>query len=183
MRRLLPLLIVLVAASATDAAAHAPATAIGRAVTALEEVQVSYDPSSSVTDVEAANFNQIVAGEDVAVAFLPEAASTEIAGGSPWAIADEIGREAGLDGSLVVLVGSELGAWSADIDEDRLAELVGEAQAGNQASPVAAVDDLVRTVAAEPTGGSVPWGWLGAALVVLAVAALVAADLLGRRRP
>jgi hypothetical protein len=39
-------------------------------------------------------------------------------------------------------------------------------------------------VAAEPTGAGVPWGWLAAGLVVLAVAALVAADRLGRlRRP
>ena len=41
----------------------------------------------------------------------------------------EIAREADLDGTLVVLVGNELGAWSNEIGDARLGELVSAVRA------------------------------------------------------
>ena len=175
-----PLLLVALALPGA-AGAHAPATAIGRAVEALGQVSVSYDPGSLVSEVEAGGFPTIVESNPK-VAFLPVSANDEIAGG-PNAVAAEIARESGVDGTLVVLVGRELGAWSDEIGETRLAELVADARpGGSAASPAAAVESLVRSVQAEPTSGGVPWGWVGAALLGLAVVVLVAYDRLVRRR-
>jgi hypothetical protein len=175
-RRALVLVVAVALAGTAQAAAHAPTTAIGRAVLALEQVPVSYDPASAATEVEAANFAQLVDGTSVTVAFLPAAAAAEIAGGSAASIAEEIAREANLDGSLVVLVGNDLEAWSSDIRDERLAQLVHDVRARNAAgSPVAAADDLARTLAAEPASDGAPWGWIGAGLVVLATAALIVA--------
>jgi hypothetical protein len=101
-------------------------TRIGRAVEAFGQVSVSYDNGAVVSDVEAGGFPQIV-GSNPKVAFMPASAAREIAGG-PNAIAAEIAREADLDGTLVVLVGTELGAWSNDIGADRLAELIAAAR-------------------------------------------------------
>jgi hypothetical protein len=163
------------------AAAHAPTTAIGRAVEAFGQVSVSYDPGSVVSDVEAGGFPAIV--EDVRVAFMPAAAESEIAGG-PNAVAAEVALEAGVDGTLVVIVGNELGAWSEDIGEDRLAELVSEARATPRAaSPATAVESLVRSVQAEATDSDPPWGWIAAGMLVVAAGALVAFDRAVRRRP
>jgi len=162
--------------------AHAPATAIGRAVEALGQVPVSYDNGSVVSDVEAGGFPLIV-GSNPKVAFMPASASSEIAGG-PDAIAAEVAREADLDGTLVVLVGTEPGAWSNDIGVDRLAELVAAAQRDKSGiSPTFVVESLVRSVQAEPVDSGPPWGWIGAALVGCAVLALFAFDQLVRRRP
>ena len=180
LRAIGPLLLVALALPGA-AGAHAPATAIGRAVEALGQVSVSYDPGSLVSEVEAGGFPTIVKSNPK-VAFLPVSANDEIAGG-PNAVAAEIARESGVDGTLVVLVGRELGAWSDEIGETRLAELVADARpGGSAASPAAAVESLVRSVQAEPTSGGVPWGWVGAALLGLAVVVLVAYDRLVRRR-
>jgi len=162
-----------------SAHAHAPATAIGRAVEALGQVSVSYDNGSVVSDLEAGGFPLIV-GSNPKVAFMPASASSEIAGG-PDAVAAEIAREAKLDGTLVVLVGAELGAWSNDIGADRLAELVAAAQLDKSATSPSVVESLVRSVQAEPVDSGPPWGWIGAALLGCAVLALLAFDQLTRR--
>jgi hypothetical protein len=163
---------------AAEAGAHAPATAIGRAVEAFGSVSVSYEQGAAVTDLEADRF-PIIVGSNPKVAFMPASAADELAGG-PNAIADEIAREAGLDGTLVVLVGPKVGAWSDEIGGDRLGELVREADARG-GPPVSKVETLVRSVQAEPTSDT-PWGWIGAGLILLAVGALVAFDRLVRRR-
>ena len=162
-----------------EARAHSPFTAIGRAVEAFGSVSVSYEPGSLVSDVEAGNFTTFV-GMNPKVAFMPAEARTELAGG-PDAIADEIAREAELDGTLVVLVGTSLGAWSDDIGDDRLAELVAEAQAEEKGSPAAMTEALVRSVQAEPTSRT-PWAPIGIALVVLASGAFAAYHRFGRRQ-
>jgi hypothetical protein len=161
------------------AAAHAPTTAIGRAVIALGALSVSYEPGSVVSDVEAGGFPQIV-GSDPKVAFMPASANQEIVGG-PQAVADEIAREAGLEGTLIVLVGNRLGTWSEDIGDDRLGELV--AATPTQGSRAAAVESLVRAVQAEPKDWDPPWGWIAAGMVVVAAGALVALERSVRRRP
>jgi hypothetical protein len=175
-----PLLLALAAlVCVCDAGAHGPATAIGRAVEAFGSVSVSYEPGSAVSDVEAGNFPLIV-GTNPKVAFMPASASSELAGG-PNVIAEEIAGEAALDGTLVVLVGTRLGAWSEDIGEERLGELVRDAQALDTASPAGTVEALVRSVQDEPTGG-LPSAVIGVALVVLASGAFVAYHRLTRRR-
>lgn len=177
--RFLGLLTVVAALLEGTADAHAPTTAIGRAVTAFGVLSVSYDPESVVSDVEAGGFPQIV-GSDPKVAFMPASTNQEIRGG-PNAVADEIAREAGLEGTLIVLVGNRIGAWSEDIGEDRLAELVAATpRAGSRA---AAVESLVRAVQAEPKDWDPPWGWIAAGMVVFAAGALVALDRAVRRRP
>jgi hypothetical protein len=167
-----PLLAALVVSLvlAPGALAHGPATAIGRAVDAFGSVSVSYEPGSAVSDVEAGNFSTFV-GSNPKVAFMPATASSELAGG-PDKIAEEIAREAKLDGTLVVLVGTSLGAWSEDIGDDRLTELVGEARTAGGGSPAGMVDALVRSVQAEPTG-STPWTLVALVLVVLAAGGFV----------
>jgi hypothetical protein len=163
-----------------DAHAHSPFTAIGRAVEAFGSVSVSYEPGSAVSDVEAGNFTTFVEANPK-VAFMPAEAATELAGG-PDAIAEEIAREAELDGTVVVLVGTQLGAWSDDIGDDRLAELVREARAADAGgSPAVLVETFVRSVQNEPTGGT-PWAVIGVAVVVVACGAFAAYHWLTRRR-
>ncbi len=172
---------MLALAGAGDASAHSPATAIGRAVEAFGTLSVSYEPGAVVSDVEAGGFPQIV-GSNPKVAFMPPEALTEIVGG-PNAVADEVAREAELDGTLVVLAGAELGTWSEDIGEERLTELVLAAEQQAAASPAAMVESLVRSVQAEPVDSDPPWVWIGVALLVVAVGALVAFDRLATRKP
>ena len=166
---------------ASDALAHGPTTAIGRAVEAFGRVSVSYEPGSAVSDVEAGNFTTFV-NSNPNIAFMPAEAATELAGG-PDAIAEEIAREAALDGTLVVLVGTRLGTWSKDVDDERLAELEREARVAGGGSPAATVEALVRSVQAEPASGSTPWALLGVAILVLAASAFVLFHRLGRRSP
>lgn len=166
---------------AGNAAAHSPATAIGRAVEAFGTLSVSYEPGAAVSDVEAGGFPQIV-GSNPKVAFMPAEALTEIVGG-PNAVADEIAREAALDGTLVVLAGTALGTWSDEIDDERLAALVLAAERQASASPAAAVESLVRSVQAEPVDSDPPWVWIGVVLLVVALGALVALDRLATRKP
>ena len=176
----LALLVVIFLVCAAEAGAHAPTTAIGRAVEAFGSVAVSYEPGAAVSDIEAGNFPLIV-GSNPKVAFMPASASTELAGG-PNAIAEEVAREAGLDGTLIVLVGTNLGWWSNDIGDDRLAELVRDARAGNAGAPAAAiVASLVRGVKAEPTSNT-PWALIGLVLLVLGSGAFVALHRITRRR-
>jgi hypothetical protein len=177
MRPQLMLLGIIALAATGITEAHAPATAIGRAVLAFEQVTVSYDPGSVVSDIEAGGFPLIV-GSNPKVAFMP---SSEIAGG-PDAVAAEIAREAGLDGTLVVLVGTELGAWSDDIGADRLAELIAAARTDKSgSSPAVVVESLIRRVQAEPVDSGTPWGWIGAVFLGFAAVSLVAFDRLTKR--
>ena len=143
----LALLVLVMLAVADKVDAHAPTTAIGRAVEAFEQVSVSYDPGSVVSDVEAGGFPLIV-GSNPKVAFMPASAASEIAGG-PNAVAAEIAREAGLGGTLVVLVGTELGAWSSDIGGDRLAALVTDARTSKSGISSAAVVEPAGRIAEE----------------------------------
>jgi hypothetical protein len=168
-------------AGAGDASAHSPTTAIGRAVEAFGTLSVSHDPGAAVSDVEAGGFPQIV-GSNPKVAFMPAEALTEIVGG-PNAVADEVAREAELDGTLVVLAGAELGTWSEDIGDERMTELVRAAEQASTTSPAVKVESLVRSVQAEPVDSDPPWLWIGVALLVAAVGALVAFDRLATRKP
>jgi len=150
-------------------------------VEAFQEVSVSYDPGSVVTDLEAGGFTLVV-GSNPKVAFMPASALSEIAGG-PNAVAAEIAREAGLDGTLVVLVGTELGGWSNELGASRLEELVDHARTSKSGtSPASVVESLVRSVQAEPLDSRPPWAWIGVILLATALGALVAFDRLVRRR-
>ena len=173
--------IVLAIVAAGSARAHAPMTAIVRAVTALQSVSVSHDPGAAVSDVEAGGFPQFV-GSNPKVAFLPASATTEMQGG-PDAIAAEIAREAGLEGTLVVLVGTQPGVWSDEIAADRLTALVAVARVASEGRPAPLAETLVRSIQVEPKSSSPPWGWIGAGLLVLSLGALALLDRTVRRRP
>lgn len=178
----LALAVVLAAAlfpGASDAAAHVPGTSIGRAVTAFGSVSVSYEPGAAVSDIEAGNFPDVV-GSDPKVAFMSRDAGTEMTGG-PDAIAGEIAREARLSGTLIILVGRKLGAWSNELSDDRLAELVAAARAGNAGGTSGeVVRSLVRSVQDE-SADSTPWGWLIAVIAALAIGSLLVLGLVSRR--
>jgi hypothetical protein len=166
------LLFAVAAALAWPAAAspHAPATAIGRAVEALSQVDVSYDPGAAVSDVEAAGFGAL-AGDGIAVAMLPASALSEITGG-PQAVAAEVAREAQVDGTLVALVGTRLAAVSERVPRGRLDELARTAE-GTQGTPAVRLEAFVRAVRAEqPTArAGAPWGVIAAVASVLLLAA------------
>jgi hypothetical protein len=165
---------------AAAGAAHPPATTIGRAALALREVRVSYEPGSLVSQLEAEGLLRIV-DENVRVALLPASVFAELPGDAS-AVAAEIARESGVGGTLVVLTGRQLGAWSNEIADDRLAALVRDVEAESGAgSRAAAVETLVRRVKAEPKQRRPPWTVI---TVVGSIALLVALAVLGRtRRP
>ena len=164
---------------ASDAVAHAPTTSIGRAVAAFGSVSVSYEPGAAVSDIEAGNFPHVV-GSNPKVAFMGREAASELAGG-PDAIAAEIAREARLNGTLIVLVGTRVGAWSNEISDERLAKLVAEARATNTgASSAELVGSLVRSVQKE-SADSTPWGWLLAVIAALALVSLLVLARVSRR--
>jgi hypothetical protein len=166
-------------ASASEASAHAPATSIGRAVAAFGSVSVSYEPGAAVSDVEAGNFPHVV-GSNPKVAFMPREAASELAGG-PDAIASEIAREARLNGTLIVLVGTRVGAWSNEISDGRLAELEAEARASDAGgTPAELVGSLVRSIQTE-SADDTPWGWLLAVIAALAIGSLLVLARISRR--
>jgi hypothetical protein len=171
--RLLALAVAGVLMLPAAASAHSPATAIGRAVEALSQVDVSYDPGAAVSDVEAAGFGAL-AGDGIAVALLPASALSEISGGRQ-AVVDEIAREAALDGTLVALVGTRLAAVSNDLPPQRLDELVSEASSA-PGPPASRLESLTRAVRTEQPdrGGDNEWGWVaGIATAILLVGAVV----------
>ena len=161
-----------------EASAHAPTTAIGRAVEAFGSVSVSYDPGAAVTDLEADRFNLIV-DSSPKVAFMPASASSELAGG-PNVIAEEIAREADSTGrsSSSWARGWVRGATTSTTIVWPSSLATRGRGAGRSSSTV---ETLVRSVQAEPTSET-PWGWIGAGLLVLAVAVLIVFDRVVRRR-
>ena len=169
-------------ALAAPASAHTPGTAIGQAVLALGEVPVSYTNGAVVSELEADAFGRLPGvGEDIYVAALPASVLREQPGG-PSAVAGEIAREAILHGTVVVVAGTKLGAWSDQIPENRLERLVRIAASG-RGDPATRAGALVLAVDAEPTSSGGGRLWLVAAPSALLVAALAfAAYVLLRRR-
>jgi hypothetical protein len=182
MRRVLTCF-VLALALVTPAAAHVPGTAIGQAVLALRDVPVSYENGAAVSDLEADSFGRLPGvGDGIYVAAMPASALQERLGG-PDGVAEEIAREARLHGTLVVLTGTKLGAWSDGIEPLRLERLVAAAMR-RPGGPTARVAALVASVDAEPmtaSGGGLPWSALLVAIgAVVAVAGVIV--VFARRR-
>jgi hypothetical protein len=167
-------------ALAPSATAHVPGTAIGQAVLALRDVPVSYENGAAVSELEADAFVRLPGvGDGIYVAAMSAAALSEQDGG-PDRIAREIAREAGLRGTLVVLAGQRLGAWSDEISRRRLDMLVSSATG----TPAARVVALVASVNTEPKqeGGGASWAVLVAAAAVALAAAGLTSVILRRRR-
>ena len=140
---------------------------------------MSYEPGAAVSDIEAGNFPHVVE-PNPKVAFMRREAASELAGG-PDAIAGEIAREARLNGTLIVLVGTKVGTWSNEISEERLARLVSEARASNtDGSSAELVGSLVRSVQTESVD-STPWGRLLAVIAALAIGSLLVLARVSRR--
>jgi hypothetical protein len=179
--RAIPIALLLALVAAGGAAAHAPGTAVGQAAQALRSTPVSYANGSAVSDLEADRFLRLPGvGGGIRVAVMPPSAAQEVQGG-PYAVAAEIAREADVHGTLVVLVGGYVAAWSDELAEPRLRELVG--QAGRSGQPATQVTELVRLVNAEAPAdsGSRSWAWLAAGAVAV-VALMAALTLYARRR-
>jgi hypothetical protein len=141
---------------------------------------VSYENGAAVSELEGDAFLRLPGvGHGVYVAAISAAALREQEGG-PDRIAREIAREAGLHGTLVVLAGQRLGAWSDEISRRRLDMLVASATG----TPAARVAALVASVDAEPKhdGGGPPWAVLVTATAIALVAAGLATLVLRRRR-
>lgn len=156
--------------------AHAPTTGIGRAVAAFEDVPVSYDPASPLTELDAEAPLRSGAGNRLHVALLAASATQELPG-TPDEVAAEIAREAALTGTLIVLVGTRFGAWNDEIGRERLDELIVGASGGRR-SPAVELGEVVRAVAAEPKDDSgLPWSWV----VVTTVGVLAGLVFLARR--
>jgi hypothetical protein len=169
--------------TAAPALGHAPGTAIGRAVTALRVGQLSYDPGSPLSEIDSGAIERrLRSARAIAVALMPAAALQEVTGG-PSRLALEVARESARTGTVVVLAGRRLGAWSDAMPLDRLGELVNAVEDAHRADgSVVALLDLVGRIGAEAkpsSGGSSAAWWIagggGAAL-------LVAATLVLRRR-
>jgi len=186
--RRLFLLLVFGLATVAPASAHAPGTAIGRAAEALGAGQISYDPGAALSelDVEAVE-RRLQATHAIAVALMPATALTEVPGG-PNGVAAEIARESREHGTLIVLAGRQLGAWSDTVGPDRVDELIRAAQGNGGDGGLRTVLDLIGRVEAQlPTetndgSGFVPW-WAVAVAVGLAIVALVTGVLRFRSRP
>jgi hypothetical protein len=164
---------------APSAHPHVPGTAIGQAVLALRDVPVSYENGAAVSELEGDAFLRLPGvGHGVYVAAMPAAALREQEGG-PDRIAREIAREAGLHGTLVVLAGQRLGAWSDEISRRRLDMLVASATG----TPAARLAALVASINAEPKHDSAtPWAVILTAAAIALVAAGLASFVLRRRR-
>ena len=168
------LVCVLAFVFAAPVAAHVPGTAIGQAVQVLRAVPVSYENGAAVSELEADAFGRLPGvGEGIAVAALPYTALQEVTGGSN-SVAKEVAQEAGLHGTLVVLAGGHLGAWSDEISPARLQGLVRQAR----------VAALVASIQAEPrpSGQDSPWTTILIMLALLCAVGTLLLVVAGRRR-
>jgi hypothetical protein len=186
-RRLL-LLLVFGLAAVAPAFAHAPGTTIGRATEALGAGTVSYDPGAALSELDAGALERrLQATHAIAVALVPATALSEVAGG-PNGVAAEIARESRVHGTLIVLAGRQLGAWSDAVGPDRVGELIRAAHGNGEAGGLQTVLDLIGRVEAEvPTqtgdgSGFVPW-WAVVVVAGLATVALGTGVLRFRSRP
>ena len=173
--------------SAAPALGHAPGTAIGRAVAALRVGQLSYDPGSPLSEIDSGAIERrLLSAPAIAVALMPAAALQEVTGG-PSRLALEVARESARTGTVVVLAGRLLGAWSDAMPLDRLEKLVKAVEDAHRADgSVVALLDLVGRIGAEAKpasgGGSSAAWWIagGGAAALLVAATLV---LLRRAAP
>jgi hypothetical protein len=184
-RRLLVALLVC-AAFPGGVGAHPPGTAIGRAVTGLQQGPVTYDSGAAIGEQEADGLLRVVCPDPrVRVALMPAEALTELpaGGGSAAAVAAEVAREADVGGTIVVLAGRRLGVWSEDISPERTGVLVQEAEQAYPAGPLSLrVTELVGRLRAEPVDAGTPWGVIAAVVSIVAIAALAGLHVGLRRR-
>jgi hypothetical protein len=173
-------LIALVVAG--GAQAHDSGPALARAIVALQQGPISYDPASPVSELQADAVNQRLArSSDIAIAILPVDFSLSAVGA-----ARELEAHLNRPGTIVAVLGGDLGATSTDVDGHVLGTLVRNSQAVyNRDGPVTGLVSLIDGIDAaklpEAEAGS-GRGWVTALVAVAAVAALSVLALFGLRR-
>ena len=167
---------------AGGAQAHDSGLAIARAIVALQQGPISYDPASPVSELQADAVNQRLGrSSDIAIAILPVDFSLSAVGA-----ARELDLHLDRPGTIVTVLGGDLGATSTDVDGHVLGTLVRDSQAVyNRDGPVPGLVGLIDAIeaaklpATDTDGGR---GWAAALVVVAAVAGASVLGLFGLRR-
>jgi hypothetical protein len=111
---------LLALAAAPGALAHDSGPEIARAVEALRQGPIWFDGAAPVSEQQADAVHQRLSrSEDISVAILPPDPTLGAKGA-----ARELDAHLGQGGTIVALVGQDLGAWSTTVDEQALDALV-----------------------------------------------------------
>ena len=158
------------------APAHDSGPAIAKAVVALRQGPISFNSAAPVTEQQAHAVNQrLHRTTGIAVAILPVDFSL-----SAVAAAKELALHLEREGTIITLLGGDLGATSTDVDGPVLGALVRESQqVYNRDGTVPALTGLIDRIEIArdaPADGGGGGGWL--AIVLVTVAALAAASAL-----
>jgi hypothetical protein len=173
-RRAPALCVLLALAVAGTAQAHDSGPAIARALVALRQGPLSVDPSVPVSEQQAGAIGRrLDRSSGISVAILPVDFSLSAVGA-----ARELEAHLARPGTVVALLGGDLGATSSDVEGPLLGALVRNSQAVyNREGPVAALLGLIDRIEAatrpEENGDGV--GWLTVALVIVASCAAASA--------
>jgi hypothetical protein len=169
------MLCVLIALVVTGGAqAHDSGPAIARALVILRQGPLSLDPSVEVTPQQSEAVDQRLSRSNaISVAVLPVDYSLSAVGA-----ARELALHLSRPGTVIAILGGDLGATSTDIDGHLLGALVHQyQQVYNREGIVPALSGLIDGIeAAREPPADEGGGWLGVAAVT--AAALVAASAL-----
>ncbi|MDX6439034.1 MAG: hypothetical protein QOF45_1617 [Gaiellaceae bacterium] len=176
------LCVLLALAVAGAAHAHDSGPAIAKALVALRQGPISVDPSGPVSEQQAAAISRrLDRSTRISVAILPVDFSLSAVGA-----AREIEAHLARPGTVVALLGGDLGATSTDVGGQLLGALVRESQAVyNREGAVPALVGLIdRIEAAKRPGGNGDHGrgWTVALVIVAAGATASVLALLALRR-
>jgi hypothetical protein len=170
-------------AVAGGAQAHDSGPAIARALVALRQGPISFDSAAPVTEQQADAVNQRLGrSNDISVAILPADFQLSAVGA-----ARELEFHLNRPGTIIALLGTDIGATSTDVDGPLLGALVRQSQqVYNREGTVPALTGLIDRIetARDARADGERGGRLGVALVT--AAALVAGSVLALfalRRP
>jgi hypothetical protein len=168
------LCVLLALAGGGSAEAHDSGPAIARALVALRQSPISVDPSVPISEQQAATLSRRVhRSTGIAVAILPVDYSLSAVGA-----ARELALHLNRPGTVIAILGGDVGATSTDIDGHLLGGLVRQSQqVHNREGTVTALRGLIDSIeAAREPPSDEGGGWFVVAAVT--AAALVAATAL-----
>jgi hypothetical protein len=175
------LCILLALAVAGSANAHDSGPAIARALVELRQSPISVDPAVPVSDQQTAAIRRrLQQSTGILVAMLPVDFSL-----SAVAAARELDAHLGRGGTVVALLGGDLGATSADVEGHRLGALVRKSQdVYNREGAVPAFLGLIDGIdaATQPEQEANGGPWTVAFIIVAAIAVASALGLFALRR-
>ncbi len=157
------------------AQAHDSGPAIARAIVALQQGPIAFDSAAPVSEQQADAVNQRLSrSTGIAVAILPADFQLSAVGA-----AKELELHLNRQGTIITLLGADIGATSTDVDGPVLGTLVrGSQQVYNREGAVPALTGLIDGVEAarDATGDGGGGGRLP--IVLVTAAALVAGSVL-----